>query len=266
MNARLGSGLTSDAEAAVVAFYGVRLDEEVLREVYEVAVEWLHSVGVAATHMSVRGTGFTGKVGVAERVLRRVKEVGFSPVESFSLFSLGPSGRIPVSDSLASFECSSGGSYVVAGASSCLTSLDAVAGGAIAKKLASVAKPAYGIGYCRERRLGPEFYAIGVCQGLGMSGNEYLEGVQISRWGDSGMKLHVYSNGLLRDVYPYNYLNDAHLGRRIDGMPLQEWIQKDEARGRLEPIAGLYVWTLGEDMVPAVRRALGPAGVIWDGR
>ena len=43
--------------------------------------------------------------------------------------------------------------------------------------------------------------------------------------GDIAMKKELYREGIIREVYPYNFLNNVNLAQRIDDRTLEEWIR-----------------------------------------
>jgi hypothetical protein len=130
----------------------------------------------------------------------------------------------------------------------------------IATGIATIAKPAYGIGFARPVGSGPLAYVIGAAIGaLGHvpTGEEYEEDLRTCRWGDIGMVRQVYRQGYIRDVYPKNYLSDVHLTRTVDNLTLEQWIRQDASRGTLNRLSdGMVVWSLEPVAVQDVRRAL----------
>jgi hypothetical protein len=137
----------------------------------------------------------------------------------------------------------------------------------IARPVAQALKPVYGIGYTREHRLGPELYAIGIVQGLGLSGPEDEEALIISKWSYIGMVNQVYRDGLLRDVYPWNFLTQPQLSRPVGAVSLQEWIQSDPRHGTLSVLCDrVCLWEVSEADIPDIRQKLRQADVIFDWR
>jgi hypothetical protein len=67
----------------------------------------------------------------------------------------------------------------------------------------------------------------------------------------------------LRDIFPLNYLVESHLSFQLGGQSLREWIIASPARGaltNLEP--GLWCWSVPENIIPQVRSALEPSGLL----
>ncbi|HBS29609.1 MAG TPA: hypothetical protein DEB06_09215 [Phycisphaerales bacterium] len=111
-------------------------------------------------------------------------------------------------------------------------------------------------------------YALGI--GYGPRHKEQHEeyGMNISRWGYSvGCRPEVYAAGILRDIYPHNYLSapylDAPIGRTAK--TLREWIQDDPVeRGTLSPFTDLLTdWAPPVKNIPTIREALYRAGRVF---
>ncbi|MBN9565641.1 MAG: hypothetical protein J0G29_06085, partial [Alphaproteobacteria bacterium] len=69
--------------------------------------------------------------------------------------------------------------------------------------------------------------------------------------------------GMLRDVYPLNFLSQAHLANQVEGMPFDQWVASDLARGTLNPLTdSMWSWRVEEDNIPAIREALRPTGLV----
>jgi len=71
----------------------------------------------------------------------------------------------------------------------------------------------------------------------------------------------------LRDVYPYNFVNDRQLEQQVGGLPLKELIE-NEARSSLRRLkaSSLYEWTIADEAyLGELRRRLLGSGVIIDG-
>jgi hypothetical protein len=137
----------------------------------------------------------------------------------------------------------------------------------IAQKIVEQLAPEYGIGYRRQHRLGPAFYAVGLVAGLGFSDEQDEEAQAISNWASPGMEEAVYCEGILRDVYPWNFLNEAHLKRAVEGKPLANWIGSDPSRGKLIAFPrGLVLWELEQSQLAKVQQTLKAARMIFDWR
>jgi hypothetical protein len=67
----------------------------------------------------------------------------------------------------------------------------------------------------------------------------------------------------LRDIFPLNYLVDSHLSFRLGEQTLGEWISASQARGLLTGLEpGLWCWSIPENIIPQVRAALEPSGLL----
>jgi len=232
---------------------------------YDNIVEWFRILGQPPDRLGVAGKGFSGEARTFSRINSQLQKKGFDHVESFSLTTLTPGGTIPVCEWSVTAEIASYFSYsLFAARSSLLTSFDQSML-PLAQKAIKELKPNYGIGYRRDIQQGPVFYALGVLQGLPFSEDEE-EGFRIARWGNA-MKDELYRKGILRGVYPWNFLTKSQLKRKVENKSLDKWIQSDPERGTLSPFAGdMSLWELDEKQIAHVRPVMKEAGLLFEYR
>ncbi|MBN9565617.1 MAG: hypothetical protein J0G29_05955, partial [Alphaproteobacteria bacterium] len=96
----------------------------------------------------------------------------------------------------------------------------------------------YGIGYQWKQSWSPSFYAVGILGGLQPIGTPEADYARdmISRWFHNYGDPKYWRTGMLRDVYPLNFLSQAHLANQVEGMPFDQWVASDLARGTLNPL------------------------------
>lgn len=116
----------------------------------------------------------------------------------------------------------------------------------------------YGYLYFMPRRLGPEWYSIGM--GFGHLENwSDEEASQIGSWGD----MRHFQQPLLRDIYPYNFLTRPHLDLPVGSTTLEGWINNDSANGTLESLTpGAWTWRPPRQHALRIRENLFRAGVM----
>lgn len=257
-------------ERLVFAFYGIDPSPKASERFFLVVSEWFTQLGYLPDRLGVVGDGHSGRVGEYRRTKSRLENVGFSDVKAFDIHACKPNAGIPAMEYLASASFShsedDGGFAVVAVPSS---RANEGASLAFTRTMMESVHPAYGIGFARPLHLGPIKYALGICQGLGvgLTGDAEDEARNISRWCDTGMVKQVYRDGLLREVYRWNFLNRSQLSKQIGGLSLEQWIRQGVCRGKLHPsFAGLSCWEVSEGDIPAIRQALRHAGTIFDWR
>jgi hypothetical protein len=259
---------TSSDECSAIAFYGIAPGVRTLEGVYQAVARWFEGVGYRPDRAAVGTPGLKPRWTTLRGAERKLKGLSDRSVASFELVSLLPGARIPQNDYFLVASASLKYSYVDLVCRSSIARLSRAALLPIASQIAETVEPAYGIGFCRPHHLGPPMYAIGIVQGLGLPSQrtaaEDAEASSISHWGD-GVFARVWEKGLLRDVYPWNFLMAAQLEAQVEGTPLKRWIAANEARGQLEPfVGGLWFWELANDHIPAVRQALERADLIFD--
>ncbi len=250
-------------ECSTVAFYGIEPPPEALASVYRRVLGWFETCGRSADAASVSGQGYSRKMGSFRRVESKLRTIGFERVTAFSLISLLPNANSPLDDYAIEVSISlSKGYFLVSARKSIFDLSDIMLSFTIS--VLDVLNSGYGIGYIRENRLGPTFYATGLSQGLGLSDREYLESLNISFWNEA-MALRIWERGMLRDVYPWNFLTKPQLSQSIEGLPLEQWIERMPGRGTLSPIGdGMVLWSVEDADIPSVRRTLWQAGGIYN--
>src|SRR5262249_46565870 len=95
--------------------------------------------------------------------------------------------------------------------------------------------------------------------------DESLE--QIVQWGKMAMPKELYRKGLIRDIYPWNFLNKAQRSAPVEGATLEEWINADRSRGKIGPApCDLSVWGIEPNRIDEIRPVLKQNKVIFDYR
>jgi hypothetical protein len=255
-------------EYAVIAFYGLLSEEEAVKDFYHQITTWFTELKCPPDKLSIHGAGFSGKPVSFSRANAKLQRDGFSNIKGFSTFSLLPDAKIPMNDyfATATYENDSESSYALVGTKSSLANLSSKSMLPIAQNIIHTLKPAYGIGYICEHKSGPSLYAIGIGQGgEHLSGKAYEQALHRARWGDLGMIRQVYREGIIRDVYQWNFLTSPQLEAKINGISLQGWIQQDEQRGYLSYLnGGVWLWEVTESNILTVRSSLWNAGIIFN--
>jgi hypothetical protein len=258
---------TKQDDCAVVAFYGIDKSPARLLRAYNAVVAWFDQINVQIDRAGVNGKGFSGKQALFTRLKRRIDKDAFRTIDVISLTALREGALTPVFDWNATVDISARSNLVTVAANAKLMGLPDLVLGPTTKGILEALSPEYGIGYSRPLNSGPAFYAIGLLQGPTIENDD--ERLRIARWGTgtSGMRMEVYRDGLLRDVYPWNFLSKPQLQRRIDGVPLEKWISAGKNRGELRTCStGLKLWNVDMKHQPAIFKTLWDAGAIFNWR
>lgn len=257
----------STLEAAFVA-YGVTLTTSVIQELYERFVD-LHRQwsGELPSLAVIHGAGFSGKKVTFKAADRKLKKLGFDGVAHVTLFSTFP-GIQPQSSGYTVYSNvdTERAKVILAGTTSYLL-LD----GAMQARVEAIfdlCRARYGYGLTRETdRGGPiSFYARGMATYLDKpSLEEEEEQLTTQWWGFYVERQKVYENGELRDLYPWNYLNEKQLAMPIGGTTLRDWIRSDASRGLLEDRgSGLMLWSLTPVQITELRDTVKDAGLLFN--
>ncbi len=255
-------------DCMAIAFYGVQADAETLGAFYAVLIDWFNAAGCPPDKLSVDGSGFGGKPVPFGNADKRLRKKGFSGVDSFDVYAMLPKGTTPTVDwwATASLSLDYKPSFFVQARRS-LASLEEPSVSNFVEKCVAALTPVYGIAYYRDHSRGPGFYAIGLNYVTpdNVIGDDPEELEAVSKWGYVGLNSEVYRDGVIRDVYPYNYLTDPHLKMQVHGKTLESWISSDDSRGTLHKIGDqMMVWQVGSEQVESVRSLLAESGIIFD--
>jgi hypothetical protein len=119
-------------------------------------------------------------------------------------------------------------------------------------------KPSYGIAFqMNNKEKNAYIYILSM---LNPDDSEDIEN-DITNWkhayndpyGDCG----TYKTGDFRNLYPLNFIGEAHLNRDVHGQTLRAWIESNPTRGTLEPLnEKLWTWEIPEDQIPVLREQL----------
>lgn len=132
-----------------------------------------------------------------------------------------------------------------------------------ARRLCILSDMSYGIGYQRDFRLGPDLYAYGMVSGLKHTADDIAAADRIGAWFRERLNEKRHLAGMLRDIYPYNILSDAHLSQRMNGISLKDWIKRDHANGRLSPITrNNWLWEIDCRSIEDIRKAARDNGLV----
>jgi hypothetical protein len=253
-----------DQTNTTICWYDLPTDSKRAERVYQTMTRLMSSAGYPPEMLSVHGAGFSGKPSGFKRNNAKLERNGFAAVTDFTLFAPLPDAQVPVNDYNVMACYSIAGSFALIAARSTVLPLGDSRTRGIATELVEHISPRYGIGYERAQRLGPATYAIGISQGLGESGEEYAEALRISRWGDRAIKERVWRDGILRDVFPWNFINRQQLTMPVGEVPLGVWIGEDAKRGVLEQVSDdLHLWRLAPEQFGSVRAVLVEAKLIF---
>lgn len=264
---------TYSEDCSALAFYGVGASENAVFAFYECMIKWFQQLGYPPDKIAIGRQGRDAKWTSFLRGNAKLQQTGFVGITNIEMVSLVPEGRIPVNDYLLNVGFFPKHSCATFVSRSSIVPLKRVDMLPVAKCMAKAINPAYGIGYTRQHRQGPAMYAVGICQGLGsnglnipgqMSPKEEAEADRISNWGN-GIEARVWDRGLLRDIYPWNFLSASHVRMPIGTVTLEQWITEDVQRGQLVHLDDqLWFWEVPAVNLGAIRKALQAEDIIFD--
>ena len=251
-----------------VGFYGIRIATEVLRAWYESALAWFQEKELLPDIGAVGGEGFSGKSLRFVNADRKLRKMEFSDVKWLEVVAMTEDGTDVVKHSVLSIGWSDRIPCVTLEASGAVASLDDVSLFSLMKQWHNQLDASYGIGLAMNQGRGPGFYLAGMGYHRGDAPPPTSEEIEYERrrgdWGTIGTYFKVYNQGVLRDVYPWNFLSDRHVSRDFEGQAFGDWIRKDRARGTLEQVAeGKWFWCVPRGNVQDIRAILWGSNFIF---
>lgn len=251
-----------------VGFYGISVSREDLKGWYESTLAWCQENGLAPDIGAVGGDGFSGKSLRFVNADRKLRQKEFNDVRWLALVTMTEDGTDVVKDAVLSLGWTSDDPAVTIEASGAIASLDDVSLLDLMKHWQVDMDAPYGIGLTMNQGRGPGFYISGMGYQRGDAPPPTPEEAEYEQrrgeWGTIGTHFKVYNEGVLRDVYPWNFLSDRHLSREFQGQPFGEWVRKDRSRGTLEQVAeGKWFWCIPRSDVLHVRAALWESNLIF---
>lgn len=259
--------LTILEECSTIAFYGIDVSTEAISNFYDFIVTCFTGLDYPPDLLAIEGIGFSGKPIGFTRIHKRLQKTGFSEVTSFSLYSSLPEAKIPRDDYF--LMCALDRESV----SCALISIRLNIANFTDRTILNIAQlaikalnPSYGIGYIRDNKLSPSLYAFGICHGQKtLTDDAYDQVLNSNRWGNLAMKRQVYRQGVIRDVFPWNFLTEDQLSAKVGKIPLREWIQQSPAHGLLTKFTdNVWLWEVEEATIARVREPLWNEKIIFN--
>lgn len=271
-------------ECSAFALYGGVSGETSAARFYDLIMKWHEELGFVPDVLSVtrprEGSDEPdrGPSGPFRRVACRLLRAGFSGITDIHVITTVPgvAGNALLNILVAGFW--SRGTDAVVVARSSVAALESKTMLPLATALINAVEPEYGIGYVRDSVLGPAFYGMGVwvrpakdnpfddkSSGAPPPAEPGPDEEQPnSHWYTIGRPNQVYRKGILREVYPWNFLNAIQLAWNVGGQSLEQWIRQDEVRGTLTPINNtLTLWRIAESARKEIRSFLRNHDIIF---
>ncbi len=224
--------------------------------------------GCEYRRLAIRRVGSSGKFGDFNHVYDALKRTGVEQLESFELACLSKHGLSELTEWTATASASSATSDAILAINPCASALVLSDLVSLFKDAMGSPSPKYAYLFQQEMRLAPLYYASGLGFGDIRRERHADYRTNISWWGHTASRdARTFSEGILRDIYPHNYLSESHLSARI-GMShqtLRQWIEANPAnRGALSSFTEtLTEWAPPVAGIPVIREELYRAGRVF---
>ena len=252
---------------AALAFYGGWHNPNSAAAFYKHVVGWYKHAGYPLNSSSIKRNGRRS------RLSNQVVAKGFEGVDSLEMYAASPEAINSMGNHIRCAFWGDGSEitqplghhsdaflwHEADAADLCDASLREAA-----RRFMVVDHTAYAIGYRRPRGFGPSQYASSVLWQPNAT-TPPLDEEEDHAWAwHLGLDAQIYNVGVLRDVYPLNYVNPSQLANRIENSTLADWVRADPTRGSLSEVEGtlLNLWEVPDASLDAVRAAA--AGLIFN--
>lgn len=266
MRKKLDRRTAKERQRFTLAFFGLR-SSRAGEEFFGTALEWFNELGYAPDRLGIVGPGWSNKVGTFRRGKPKLDRRGFTHVNAFQLEASDPDAPVPWSQCLVSAYFSAHFCQGDGGRCAVMVPLSRVIRKTwlpVAQKIVRNLRPHYGIGFIQDVSQHPDSHAM-YGGGLGWTGKAYEASRNDQFWSHEGLPRNVLREGVLRNVYPWNFLTKPQLTRDIGGIPLKQWITETDGAGTLEELNfGVSLWQVPRAAIPKVRRKLQEAEAMFN--
>lgn len=248
----------------LTVLYGIDCAGDAVKAACADTFESLKAAGHTPSFLAAHGPGFTRKYVTYRRRGARLFQSDFAAIQNFEL-CFGPPdlSSIPVKLSADFMIHREWARY-------CLVEklpangliADAITP-AVVDRAIKILKPGYGFSLTMPSSCGPMFWALGMIFSYAGERSSWSqeEGDNVCRW--AGQAHVEQTSGVLRDVYPVNYLTEVHLNRQIGGIPLRRSIEADVSRGTMDTKGSISVWRVNERSINGIRAELDDVGLLF---
>lgn len=249
--------LNESASALGLYKYHCDLPESgLLERFYATVVSLLQSCGITLTYIGADGPGYTDQLTkFGGRAHKRMLKSRFAELTSLSVLANPPQSDSPAYDSFASASLGyvepNGELLLCLAVNESFIRLHSSEYDGLLRSLVALYHWDFGYGFAARVEKQPDFHILGVDNGK-LSAEEYRS---LCTWYDANAEVRT---AFLRDVYPYNILNDAQLNAQVsEGMSLRQFAQRQPSCSltRLTDY-GLHLWQVPDEEVARLRKAL----------
>jgi len=246
--------------------HGVEWTPGILRHCYFATIEHWRALGIEPDRLAAMAPGVGEKYGTFRVKRRHLERQPFDQVKAIELVRLAPGGANETAEWEAFTTFSARSRALVLGVVPSVLGPRAESLMSHFREVVQMAGGTYGYRYLQRMAFGPMWYPGGINYGDRGSSRPRDLSSNITWW--SRHQNRAYDAGLLRDIYPHNYLSDECLSMLIghSGLTLQQWIETEPVeRGELHPLYtdALTEWTPPIPNIPLIRERLFRAGRIF---
>jgi len=241
---------------------------ETVRRAYELIVKSWSEAGVEPQQLAAFAPGVGKRYGAFRQKRRFVEKARFENIEMLAFGRLFPGFSRGCTRWEMEADISPKSRMFVTG---CVPSLVGAAANVVrdsAHALISLSECRYAYMVRQKALYSPSAMAYGICIHVDDDWRHEDSRYNIQNWSlIVGTSAALITGGILRNVFPENYLSEFHLRARLGrtGTTLKDWIQADPtARGTLERFSNILTkWTPPVERIPQIREELYRAGRVF---
>lgn len=253
--------------STLIVFYDLYTAQLKIKEIFLYFENWMLNNGFEPKRAFIDSDQYkTDKTKSFNFIKKKILSLEPSSIHSFSISAYPPTWDIDMLDSIASINININKPNLLSVYFlNNLLEMNKVELRKFILELIEKIPCAYAIILPKEQSKGPSLYAYGAVMGVDYNDpNSKIYISKISNWRRAYQTNNgTYKTGMLRDIYPMNFISKIHLDQPVYGGSLQQWIESSSLHGELEKFnENLWLWTVPEDKTESIANDLKDTGLI----
>lgn len=259
--------------ATVWAGNGCVWNGATLRSAYDLVVKSWCDAGLEPHRLAALAPGVGKRYGAFKQKRRFVERADVEQVKHFEIVRLQPGGRSELSEWELDAALSTSQDMFMVGCVPSLVPAGVAVTADIARQLLVLTRCSYGWMMRQPLLFTPGGYAYGLTVEMAADQRPRDHRMNIQEWGwrrkwiERDKTNRLLDAGILRDIFPENYLGRTHLAAKLGHTrtTLREWIEAEPGgRGALEPFSDILTkWIPPIEKIPQIREELYRAGRVY---
>lgn len=236
---------------SVLCFYGFKTPSlSSQKAALEACLSLFEVNDLSPDRAAIKARGFSGKVGVAKRILSKFFKNHVENLESIFVVRSHCDISPAMMDWDAYYEIANDSGLIILGIDQVKCPVSDLYRSLPTEVIINKFQPSYGFGYEMPLSQGPNLYAGGVFRG----GNGVVpifskeEDNFVSFWCQKAKLEECYNKGFIRDLFPVNFFSDIQLNHKFEETTLGDWISNCDF-GETTRVGHLTCWSISDKNV-----------------